>query len=821
MNKLLKPLFIGIAVFGLFINTFAHPVDLATAKAIASKFMRTNDLQLAITYTTDKNEPTFYVFNAPKGFVIVSADDCETPIIGYSYEGRFNPNDVPVQMENYLQDFVERIQYGKENHIEADEFTAKQWELVKTTGRLNDRKDTKAVEPLLTEKWHQGCRYNSLCPEMSGPCGHAEVGCVAVAMGQIMHYWGYPSTGWGSHSYYNQGIELSADFGNTTYDWEHMPDSLTESSSDAEIEAVATLLYHCGVAVNMEYGTNGSNASSANVPDALKRYFDFSRQLHRDKKGSDNAVWLAKLKACLDLQRPIYYSGQGSAGGHAFVCDGYDADDLLHFNWGWGGNGDGYFALGNLNPIGYSFNNNNYAILDIFPQYEPCVVSATVYPPTAGTIEGTGEFHIGEQCTLTAVPIESSKFSYWKRDGRIISQESSITLDIGNDINDIEAFFSFKPVKEIIASHAPDTNDVNSPYVNLTWNFDGNNEWNLLNQFEIDEEHFVTTDDEYIYTAYASYSDYPGRFGKYTMDGELVEFFSIEGARPDGFTCDGSYFYCSKNHSINDVFYLFRYDYENNSLVDSTYMNGQFSKCAYDANYDGFWLYYFFVGRSLFLVNRQGERIGGAPLPSSMQYSTINGFGSITAEDGNPHLLICSDRMVYDYDVYNNFFKARPIVLLAHELNIDGACIGKYDGKDAVFTITYIYYGPNNTSRSVSIFEINAHLAPIKNYRLYRADSEGNIVMLAYEVTGTSFIDHSWDNIVAGEYRFGISEVYFNSVESEIIWSDPISKPTDGIKENNDGQENTEQSVQKVIEDGKVIIIKDGKRYNVSGQILN
>ena len=178
-----------IALFGLILSTTARTVDLQTAQSIAVKFMGTSDVQLVSTYRTDKNAAAFYVFNTENGFVIVSADDCETPIIGYSHEGRFDPNAVPVQMEAYLQDFVARIQYGIENHIEADELTARQWELVKTTGRLNESKTASAVEPLLTEMWEQGCHYNELCPTFSKvPCGHAEVGCVAVAMGQIMHY---------------------------------------------------------------------------------------------------------------------------------------------------------------------------------------------------------------------------------------------------------------------------------------------------------------------------------------------------------------------------------------------------------------------------------------------------------------------------------------------------------------------------------------------------------------------------------------------------------------------------------------------------------
>ena len=817
MNKLTKILLLSIAIIGLHLSSAAHPVDLQTAQSIASKFMDTNELQLATTYRTESDATALFVFNTTDGFVIVSADDCETPIIGYSHEGRFDSSNVPVQMEDYLQDFVTRINYGIENHIEADKCTAKQWELVKAVGRLNERMDSKAVDPLLTEMWEQGCLYNSLCPEMGKvPCGHAEVGCVAVAIGQIMHYWRYPTTGWGSHSYSNSGLTLSADFGNTVYDWDHMPDSLTDDSSEDEIKAVATLLYHCGVSVDMKYENNGSGANSGDVPNALIRYFNYSRRIHIEKRSDyTDEEWISMMKVCLDLQRPIYYGGKGSAGSHAFVCDGYDNNDLLHFNWGWG-RANGYFALGHLNPIGYSFNKNNFAIFDINPQYEPWIVEATAYPPTAGTIEGTGEYHIGEQCTLTAVPNENSRFCYWKKGGRVVSHDLSYSVLVNGDINDIEAYFSYQPLKEIQAHHAPDTNDVNSPYVSLSWNFDDNKEWPLLKQFEINGESLVTTNGEYIYTAYSNWSDHPHTFGKYTMDGELVEFFTIDGAKPDGLTCDGTYFYCSKNTASYDLCRLYCYDFTNKTLVDSTYMNFQFGKCAYDVDNDGFWLLQYAQTTRILLVNRQGHTIYNVTIPSALSYY-IDGFGSYTAEDGNPHLLLFGNG-IHDYDLLNSGLNDHPIAYINYNGLEEDFCIGKYDGKDAVFVISEnYYYGTSN----ICIYEISSHLAPIKHYRIYRADSEENTVMLADEVTETSYIDPTWNEANAGTYRFGISEVYFNGVESEIIWSDAIVKTDFGIDENDSNQEDANLSVQKVFEDDHIVIIKDGRRYNVKGQSLN
>ena len=794
-----------IAFFGLFLSTAARPVDLQTAQSIAIKFMGASDVQLVSTYRTDKSVSAFHVFNTEDGFVIVSADDCETPIIGYSHEDRFDPNTVPEQMEAYLQDFVTRIQYGIENHIEADELTTRQWKMVKTTGRLNESKSTTAVDPLLTEMWEQGCHYNELCPTFSKvPCGHAEVGCVAVAMGQIMHYWRYPETGWGSNSYNNAGLTLSANFGNTVYDWDHMPDSLTDNSSDIEVEAVATLLFHCGISVNMQYTTNGSGADSGDVPDALIRYFNYSKHLHIEKrKDFNNEEWISMLKACLDLQQPVYYGGKGNLGSHAFVCDGYDDNDLLHFNWGWG-RANGYFALGNLNPIGYTFNQNNFAILDINPEYEPWAVEATAYPSTAGAIDGNGEYHIGDSCTLTAIPAESYEFYCWKRNGQIISNMPSITLTVEEDILDIEAHFSCFPVSQITASYSPEANNPNSPSVSLSWS-KTDTEWSLLKEIDINEEcGGVATDGEHIYVNYAYYNSPPFMFGKYTLEGELLEMFNLDDLpEVHALAYDGTYFYCTTPNSFLKV--LYRIDLNNRTVIDSINMGTLFGAVTYDPEYDGFWIDH---NKEAILYDRQGQRIMFSP--AAPEY--IIGSGYFTAKDGTPHLLLSGETGVYDYDITNNIILDRPLMDPDWDYTYGiGAHIGKYDGKDAMFIAIGF---------SIRIYEIKSRLEQIMGYRIYRADSEGNSLMLADEVTSTSYIDYTWNEAQAGEYRFGISEVYDNGVESEIIWSDTIVKTDFGMDENGN-QESQEPSVQKVIEDGHIVIIKDGKRYSVSGQHLN
>lgn len=799
-----------VAVMGSFLIATAHPVSQEMAKMVASRFMRTNDLQLVSAYKTDKNVTAFYIFNTTDGFVIVSADDCETPIIGYSREGRFDPNNVPVQMEDYLDDFAARIQYGAENHIGADEATARQWESVKTTGKLGNNKDTKSVAPLLTAKWNQGCLYNSLCPTMEGAaCGHASVGCVAVAMGQIMHYWGYPASGWGAHSYNNSGASLSADFGNTTYDWNHMPDSLTEASTEAEIEAVATLLYHCGIAVEMNYTNNGSSTSSNNVPEALKSYFSYSKNIHRDKKGN-NAEWLTKLKNCLDLQRPILYSGNGN-GSHAFVCDGYDENDLLHFNWGWGGDADGYFALGRLNPNGYNFSNNNFAVLDISPDYEPCLVAATVFPTSTGSVEGLGNYHYGSSCTLTATPAEDCEFKFWKKGNDIISYEATLTFIVSDDIDDIEANFTYRSVKEITANPNANPNETNL-CMSLYWT-PCDTQWTLLKQFDVQDEgeNGVATDGEYIYTCRSIPTDSTFMFGKYSMDGAFVEHFNTQ---PDVFannlTYDGTFFYCNDNaFSLDWNKKIFCVDLANKTVIDSIIVSEDFYICAYDPKNDGFWLFYVnsvnmgFEIKSI-LVNRDGQLIKRGPTVPN----TTCGASYFAAKDGSPHLLlIMSEGSVFDYNIDNNYIQQQPLMSF-NDYAKDGS-VGKFDGEDALFVMV---------NKTIRIYGIKSQFEQVIGYRIYRADSEGNMVMLADGIGGSSYTDTSWGDVAPGDYRFGISSIFANGVESDIVWSDTVVKSGIGIGEN--PIDPTLPSVQKTIENGHIVIIKDGKRYSLTGQIL-
>lgn len=782
-------------VLGLFLGATAHPVDRETAKTVACMFMKTNDLQLSATYNTEKGIPAFFVFNTNNGFVIVAADDCETPIIGYSHESQFDPDNTPVQMEEYLQDFVTRIEYGIENQIIADEITARQWVLVKTTGRLNDNKDGKEVAPLITARWHQGCLYNSLCPIIESlPCHHAQVGCVAVAMAQIMHYWKFPEIGQGSYSYAtNSNGTLSADFGHTHYEWDLMPDTLSESSNDNEIAAIATLLYHCGISVNMYYTSNGSGAYSSDVPDALIDYFRYADdEIHREMPNGDMVGWLNKLKECLDKKRPVLYSGQGS-GSHAFVCDGYDNNDLLHFNWGWGGDCDGYFALGHLNPCGNNYSNSNAAIFDIVPDLNPHLVSASANPPYGGIIEGNGVYQCDHQCSLTAVPAEDFEFFYWKRGDQIISYDSTYTLFPMTDVDDIEAVFSLKPAKAILASA------LSEDIANLSWSNSFTSSYSLLKEFNIQNAQGIATDGNYLYMSLST--DWT-MIMQFTMDGEFVDIFQTNGCHsPSELTFDGSIFYLNGQNTS----YLYGVDLSNHLLI-TTIRTGNTPICSYDHVNDGIWIANYISSSRTYilkLIDQQGTLLKYGP---TLPYGTVpNGSGFFVSDEREAHLFIKTEHgKVYDYNIDLDLFTETDIDLGTSF----GAHLGKYNGQDALF-VCY--------SDSVNIYNIRSNIRPIAHYRLYRADNEGNVTRIADEIIDTSYPDPTWSDLDVGLYKFGISSVYTNGNESSIKWSVPIPKGNYDIQENDDPEHPT---VKKILENGKIVIIKNGKRFNITGQEL-
>ena len=280
------------------------------------------------------------IMSSRNGGTVIIAKDYQNPaVLGYSSLA-YDKQQVPCGFSWWLAaiDHALNTQAGTVNH---------------SRNRSVPKRFPSNVSPILQCNWGQRYPYNQMCP------GNALVGCVAVAMGQVMSAHGYPNRGQGKHSYdCNYGMQF-VDYGNTTYDWE-----LIRANDYGEI---SKLLYHCGVSVNMDYGLTASLASSSMVRDALIGNFRYklsAKHLKRNEYTTES--WMSILFENLANGCPVYYAGDQSndigAIGHAFVIDGYNSSGYVHVNWGWNGDMNGFYDLATL---GNTYPYNQEMICDI------------------------------------------------------------------------------------------------------------------------------------------------------------------------------------------------------------------------------------------------------------------------------------------------------------------------------------------------------------------------------------------------------------------------------------------------------------------------
>ncbi len=426
------------------VAAMAKPVDVATARRVADTYMgamgmRNTAALVDITAQTSFTE--FYVFAAEEGgFVLVSGDDCVVPVLGYSTTSRFETKDMPENILGWLQDYEKEIRWWKERVSGGEVVVEDEWQML-LAGTMPPAPLPTAVSPMLTTTWNQSPRYNALCPADSN--GNLSVaGCVATATAQVMKYHNHPATGYGSHTYTSDrtinGVNynfpnLTANFGATTYQWANMPNALTGTSSTAQIDAVSTLIYHVGVAVEMRYSPSASGAQNYNTggtisrssQTALMKYFKYRPDMTSIARADySDAEFSALLRAELDQQRPFLYSGSHTSGAHSFVFDGYDNNGKFHINWGWGGSHDGYFVMGSLNPgaggIGGNssgtYNMNNVALIGIRPNTNWSTTGTTTVTATAtgnGSVSGGGSYNFGDTVTLLATANSGYRFNGW------------------------------------------------------------------------------------------------------------------------------------------------------------------------------------------------------------------------------------------------------------------------------------------------------------------------------------------------------------------------------------------------------------------------
>lgn len=306
----------------------------------------------ARTSSASGQAPAWYVYANPSGpgFVIVSGDDVAEPVLGYSYESEFPGGQLPPNFRDWLVHAGDQIEAARALGITASPEIAAKW------------KETRAGEgdvvmSLETADWDQSAPYWDLCPKIYGRDTYT--GCTATALAIVMRWYEWPKKGSGSVPGYTtstygltvDGIQLGHE-----YDWDNMPLSYSGYTTSEQQRQVAVLMRDCGVMLQSDYcpeGSSGTGAYPQNIPYVLSTYMDYdksARYLNRDDYPTDQ--WLSMVKSELDRNVPVYYSGYGDGGGHAFLLDGYTSTDYFGLNWGWSGYCNGWFKLDALDPSG-------------------------------------------------------------------------------------------------------------------------------------------------------------------------------------------------------------------------------------------------------------------------------------------------------------------------------------------------------------------------------------------------------------------------------------------------------------------------------------
>jgi hypothetical protein len=307
---------------------------------------------------------------APEGWMILSGDKKSRAVLAYSERGEFNRGIEP--SDAMLSSYELQIDdLRNKGDLPPDE----SWERTDYYDDILKSKSSVTIAPLIKVNWGQGAGWNMFCPEdAEGPGGHAYVGCVAVAMAQAMSVYSYPATGRGSHSYTHNlyGIQ-EVDFGAASYNWEAMSRYKADTLN-------AKLLYHLAVSVNMNFGPDGSSASTSRTPGSLNTWFLYSDDAYYTQRSS-YAIndWIAGMINQLENGYPMIYRGEPADGesAHAFNIDGVKPGNLFHLNWGWSGSNNGYYTIDDLTPGTRNYSYDNGAVFNLRPYYNPTGVTLT------------------------------------------------------------------------------------------------------------------------------------------------------------------------------------------------------------------------------------------------------------------------------------------------------------------------------------------------------------------------------------------------------------------------------------------------------------
>ena len=418
-----------------------------------------------------------YAFNGEKGYVVLAADNRVSPVLCFSEEGHIDPARLSEGMSAFLQEYEESVHQAVVQNLRANSETAQQWnDLIE--GRTENLQTRESVGPLLSTTWGQEDPYNLQCPTNTEAGMRCTTGSVATAMAQIMKYWEHPKQGKGSNedhagdNLYLYGYDaLYANFGETIYDWQHMKNRYGTMSfaTDEEKQAVAELMFHCAVSVDMIFDYDGntfsefdpvhrgshiqSEASYYKVGEAFSGNFYYKCPSYKERSGYSDEQWVQMIKDALTASpaRPIHvimrhaymytqYIGT-SYETIGYVCDGYRTalgNEYIHVNWGTGGLlnsgsfNSGYFRIdGGFQDEGF-----DKAYFGIEPDSANIAANASLF--SWGTVTGAGKYPKGNTITLHAVPKDGTHFYRWTRydsygNAIQVSTSPDLTIKVDHD----------------------------------------------------------------------------------------------------------------------------------------------------------------------------------------------------------------------------------------------------------------------------------------------------------------------------------------------------------------------------------------------------
>lgn len=435
----------ALVTYALNISAQQISVEEASRRAAAFKFTSTSDAtqrrtasksaNVSLAYTAQNaDEVHFYVFNYDEGgWVMIGGDEVCQEVLAYSDQGSFKYENCPSNLKMWLQGYEKEISsciaYVNEQEALGNKVPRKG---VRTASKGNK------INALIQTHWDQNAPYWNMCPKESGRTCYT--GCVATAMAQVMYYHKWPKVGKGSKTYTDSqgcGQKLSTNFSEHTYGWDLMQLETSQYKTTDSKNAVAQLMYDCGVSVEMMYTNEGSGAYSEDIDDALKTYFDYDKTsvkfVQKDNYSAD--PWAQLIYDELAAGRPVLYSGADgtgpNAGGHQFVCDGYEyksSADYFHFNWGWSGADDGFFTLKTVGPTGAQFKYAQDAVIGIIPN-EPKFYTVTLDDDSTQLTPEVA----GGSVTLPVRSMEGYAFCGWgTEDIKELTTKKPATLLNGN-----------------------------------------------------------------------------------------------------------------------------------------------------------------------------------------------------------------------------------------------------------------------------------------------------------------------------------------------------------------------------------------------------